>query len=72
MNSLYMERIWTKTKKCLKFLAMPLLNGGICSFAMYCIITLLDNGHNLWGILLVHAFLLAVIFQIRRLLKKRK
>ena len=65
-----MERILTKSKKWLKFLAMPVLNSIISAGAMYWIITLLDSGYNLWGILLVCMFILAVIFQIRRLLKR--
>ncbi len=65
-----MEEILTKIKKLLKFLALPVLNGTICTFAMYWIITLLGNGHTFWGILLVCGFLLAVCFQIQRLLKR--
>ena len=65
-----MEGILTKIKKCLKFLAMPVLNGIVSAVVMAGIITLLDNGHTLYGILLVCSFLLAVALQIRRLLKK--
>ena len=49
---------------------MPVLNGIISAGAMYWTITLLDNGHTLYGILVVCMFILAVVFQVQRLFKK--